>query len=61
MRYVFRLHGLPVLVVSYNTPRRCINLPIPHLHGDRSDLFSPFFWLQYYDYTGIPFPHVPFT
>lgn len=26
--YAFLLHGLPVLVVSSNTPRRCINLSL---------------------------------
>lgn len=36
--YAFLLHGLPVLVVSSNTPRRCINLSLFHLHGD---------WKQY--------------
>lgn len=36
--YAFLLHGLPVLVVSSNTPRRCIHLSLFHLHGD---------WKQY--------------
>lgn len=43
MRYVFHLHGLSVLVVSSNTPRRCINLPILHLLGaGKRTVFSVF-------------------
>lgn len=55
--YVFLLHGLPVLVVSSNTPRRCINLSLFHLHGDWKqyvlfvlclDLLAPMSWASVY-------------
>ena len=41
MRYVFRLHGLPVLVVSSNTPGASICLFFICM-AIGSDLFSPF-------------------